>query len=366
MTKFFLPALLVLHLLLLSRLIFTAWPEMLAYPYLFTSGFSLYKDFIFPYPPGLVWLLAVVFNFFDYQVEVLNVLTWGMILGIDIILYFILKRITASLFISLFFLGIFIFLQSFLEGNMLWFDLATVLPLLLGFYFALQWLEKKEIKNLFLTGLFLGLAIMIKQTALLYSVSFVFFYILTIKRINLKELVLLALGPLLLVIPLLIYVIVSESMSHFLNWTLVYPLTQWSKFPGYVDFLISKRYLLVTLLLLIPLGGAILSGKQLLKDKCFLLTLLFLVAALIAIYPRFSFFHLQPAIALSVILFAKISMEIPPKLRLKYRIFLVLVVFISSVLAAKMTWGEGIRFYGSDDQRITPKIVSEVKKQRGY
>lgn len=361
MTKFFLPVLLIFHLVLLSRLIFTTWPEMLAYPYFLNSGFSLYRDLIFPYPPGLVWLLNAVFNIFGFNPQVLKSLTWGIILVIDLVMYMILKRVTTSQTPPLFFLGIFIFLQSFLEGNMLWFDLATVLPLLLGFYFALEWIEKKDIKNLFLAGLFLGLAVMIKQTAVLYSVSFMFFYVLTIRRINLRELVLLTLGPLLLAVPLLVYVRVSGSMSHFLNWTLIYPLTQWSNFPGYVDFLISKRYLLVTLLLLMPLGGAILSGKQLLKDKCFLLTLLFLVAALITIYPRFSFFHLQPAIALAVILFAKIFVKISPKLQIKYLAFTVLVSFIITVTAARVTWGQGIRFYSLEDQRLGQKIASEVQ-----
>lgn len=379
MSKFFLPAILILHLALLSQLNFTAWPEMLTYPYLLTSGFSLYQDFIFPYPPGLVWLLAAIFNIFGYSPQVLKILTWTLILAGNLVAFMILKKIIKQQTVALFFLGIFIFLQSFLDGNMLWFDNATVLPLLLSFYFAWEWINelslrlknrsfeflsydnKQETKSLFLTGLFLAVAVMIKQTAILYLLTF-FIFMLTLRKINLSLLTWFVLGPILMGISLIIYVLITGSWSHFLNWTLIYPLTEWSKFPGYVDFVIPTRSWMLTLLLLIPLGAVFLQAKQRLKDPVIKLTSLFFLASLLAVYPRFSFFHLQPAIALAIILFAQIFINLPEKLKIKYLVFIVVISLSITLLLSRTALGQGIRFYSLQDQKLGEKIASEVKE----
>ena len=84
----------ILHLLTLSQLTFTAWPEMLSYPYLISKEFIPYKDFIMPYPPGLVFILSTVFNIFGFSLIVLKTFTWILILLIDLMIFLILRRIS--------------------------------------------------------------------------------------------------------------------------------------------------------------------------------------------------------------------------------------------------------------------------------
>lgn len=347
----------ILHLFILSKLTFTAWPEMLSYPYLFSKGFLLYKDFIMPYPPALVLLLSGVFKTFGFTPEVLRSFTWVYIIFVDLILYLSLFKITKSNRISFAFLIVYIFLQSFLEGNMLWFDFATVLPLLLGFWFILKWFKDKELKYIFLSSFLLTLAILIKQTSVIYFLGVLGF--LWIRGIRVIRVI--GGGILVLMIPLIIYLVKTESLIFFWNWILVYPVTEWSNFPGYVDFMISKRETIITLLLLSPMVFVLAVWKKLFADKLFLLTLIFLTAALIAVYPRFSFFHMQPAIAFLVLAFAQIFLKLQKKWQQIYLSYVVIMVVLITSLSFKAAVGDSIRFYSMDDQKMAQKIAQVVK-----
>lgn len=358
-----LPVLLVLHILLLSRLTFTAWPEMLSYPYLFVNGFSLYKDYIMPYPPGLVFLLSGVFQTFGFSVEVLKVLTWSLILIEDVLLYLILRKVLGRIgHVSLIFVGVFILLQSFLDGNMLWFDFAMVIPLLISFWFGLKWLENFKLRELFLMGIFLGIAILIKQTAGIYLLGLGIF-IWGIRGIGgIREIGVIGVGVLTLVALLPSYLLTENSLTSFWNWALLYPLTEWSKFPGYVNFLVTPKYILITLLLLAPLSGIFFNFTKLIKDRIFILSLIFLIAALIAVYPRFSFFHLQPATAFAVLLFARIFSQTQKDLKVFYLGGIFIICVVISALLYKSQIGNGIRFYSDNDKRISQAIIANTNE----
>lgn len=362
MSKLLLLAVFIFHTLILSRLIFTAWPEMLSYPYLFSNGFVLYKDFIMPYPPTLPFLLSLIFNIFGFNPYVLKIFTWILILGIDFLLYMVLKKITQNNQKSLIFLALFTLLQSFLEGNMLWFDLTTVPPLLLAFFFILKWLEKKKIKDLFLVGLFLSLTIIVKQIALIYLFGFLFFYLISTVKINPKEITGLCFGLIVPFIPLGLYLFFTNSFLQFWNWTIYYPLFEWSKFPGYVNFAISKRYVLVTFLLLLSLlTGLFLAFKKIIRDKVTLLAFIFLITTLIAVYPRFSFFHLQPALVFIIILLARFFIQLPARFKLIQTVLIFTTTFIIMNAIFPTVAGKGIRFYSETDKTLGQQIQKLVK-----
>ena len=373
MVKIFLPVLLLVHLVILSRLTFTAWPEMLFYPYLFLNGFSFYKDFIMPYPPALPLFLSGIYSLFGVTPEVLKIPAWILILSTDILLFLILTKVLKSGFLALPFLAIYILLQSFFDGNMLWFDFATTAPLLAALFFILKWLESGKTKELFWVGFFLALAILIKQTAGIYLLGFlaVFMWIRGIRGICLpatlrvarragglrgrREIPALAGGVLMVGIPLVFYLTVTGGFLHFFNWVLFYPLTEWSRFPGYVDFLVPKRYILAAALFLSPIAF-ILFNFKILKEKSFLLSLIFLVASLIAVYPRFSFFHLQPAVAFTVISFAVLFASLPKKLRIFHLLLIATTSFFVVKIILPLNQGEPIRFYGENDKRLAGDI----------
>ncbi len=353
MIKIFFPVLLLVHILILSRMTFTAWPEMLSYPYLFLNGFIFYKDFIMPYPPLLPLVLSGIYSLFGVTPEVLKITTWVLILSTDVLLFLIIRKVLKSGILALPFLAIYILLQSFFDGNMLWFDFAIVLPLLASFYFALK-------KNLFWAGVFIGLAVLVKQTAGVYLPGFLLGLVLI--RVGKRDLAAFAGGLFITGLFLAAYLVATGGFLNFWNWVIVYPLTEWSKFPGYVDFAVPKKYILALILLLSPLSFIVLNFK-ILKEKLFLVSLVFLVASLIAVYPRFSFFHLQPAVAFAVIAFAVLSAHLPKKLKI-IQMFLILfsVAFILKIIYP-VNFGEPYRFYGEKERRLSGEI-SDLGEQK--
>lgn len=356
MGKILLLVSLLIHMTILSRLTFTAWPEMLSYPYLFSNGFTVYKDFIMPYPPGLVAFLAGIFNVFGFTPEVLKVTTWGLILSADLLIYAIFKRTTKSGLAALLFLGVYILLQSFLEGNMLWFDFATVIPLLAAFYFSLKWLEESYAKNLFWVGFFLALAALVKQTAGIYLVAFGAFFIIS-RGWRMKELRMLGAGALVAGIPVAAYLVFTGALIPFWNWVLLYPLTQWSKFPGYVDFAVPKRYILAVLLLLSPILLAFVN-REIFAKRYFLLSLIFLTSALVAVYPRFSFFHLQPAIAFTVIASSIVFTALSKSQKIAQTALMFLAALVVIKIVFQVNTGEPVRFYGESEKRLSKEITT--------
>lgn len=354
----------ILHLLILSNLTFTAWPEMLSYPYLLSKEFLPYKDFIMPYPPGLIFILSAVFNMFGFSPFVLKTFTWVLILIVDLIIFLILKKISSRNLIAVIFLLFYIFLQSFLDGNMLWFDFAGVLPLLLGFYFCLRWQEKKNTRYLFFISIFLSIASIVKQVNLIYFLPFGLLYFFQRKKIILKDIVYPILGCLVIVIPLIFYIFNINAILEFWNWIIFYPITEWSKFPGYVNFNISKRQLITLVLMFSPLFFAVINWKKFYNDKIFLLAFSFLLVSVITIYPRFSFFHIQPGIAFLVIMLGKVFGEIPQKLKILYLISVLITVLLVVVINFKSVVGDKIRFFDMQDLQLSEDIVRKTKNSQ--
>lgn len=359
MGKILLFVLLLIHIAILSRLTFTAWPEMLSYPYLMSHGFNLYKDFIMPYPPGLVAFLAGIFNVLGFTPEVLKAVSWGLILIADILIYAVLRKITKSGLTALLFLGAYIILQSFLEGDMLWFDFAIVVPLLAAFYFSLKWLESSKEKNLFWIGFFLALAVLVKQTAGIFLLGFLGFFCLNRGIRRIREIRGFWVGIIPVVVPFAVYLSIAGAFTPFWNWVLLYPLTEWSKFPGYVDFAVPKKYILAVLLLFSPVL-LVFANRKILTGKYFLLSLLFLLSALISVYPRFSFFHLQPAVAFTVITFSVIFIGLSKRLKIAQVVLLSLAVLVIVKIVYPLNFNEPVRFYGEGEERLSKKISALI------
>ena len=148
-TYLFLLILLGIHFFLLFNLKFTAWPEMLSYPYLRNNGYLLYKDMIHPYPPVLTMALSIVFKLFGYKLIILKVFTWLVILANDILIFLIARKLTKKDVFALLSLGLYVLIQPFLEGNQLWFDLAITPFILASSFLFYRFLNKPSSKNLF-------------------------------------------------------------------------------------------------------------------------------------------------------------------------------------------------------------------------
>ena len=68
---------------------FTAWPEMLAWPYLILQGWLPYKDIAIAHTPLLLIILAGYFKVFTLGIFQLKVFTWILISINTLLLYFV-------------------------------------------------------------------------------------------------------------------------------------------------------------------------------------------------------------------------------------------------------------------------------------
>ena len=332
---------LLFHLFLLFNLRFTAWPEMVSYPYLLNNGFKLYTDFVHPYPPVLTLFLAGLYKIFGYKLIVLKTFTWLLILSNDVLIFLIVKKLTKYNLGAILTLASYVLLQSFLEGNQLWFDLAIVPSLLFGTLLLIK-------KKYFWAGLGFALAALIKQTVGIYLVI-TFLYLIFTKE-KLKNVYSFAVGPIALGALLVLYLISANSFSDFLNWTLVYPFTYWTKFPGYVQMSLNKTQILILASLLLPL---ILIAS---KAKKYTLMFLFFAASLVLVYPRFSFFHFQLALAFLAILYGIILAETK---QVTYR-FLLIIPLVVVFFKAPYVFGGEARFWDRQDLKFSEVIRSNV------
>lgn len=353
--------LLAFHLFLLSNLQFTAWPEMFSYPYFKNHGFLLYKDMIHPYPPLLTLALSYVYKSFGYQLEVLQVFAWFVALASSILVYLITKTITKRELPSLVALFSYVVLQPFLEGNMLWFDAAIVPALLLGTLFLLR-------NNLFLSGVFFASAGFIKQTGGIFYLAILLFLLLqpsSLKRrllLRLKRVAPFLGGTLLFGVPLFVRLVQEGALGGFLRWVVFYPMTEWGKFPGYIQMSLSGQQWQVLVALFLP-TLVLVVWNRLWKDSNTQLLLLLTVAGLIAVYPRFSYFHLQPALAFLVLLYGylfRLTME----KKVLALLFLTGVFLFNTVHlpVLKLEWGKQPSFYSSQDLALAQDIAEIVPR----
>lgn len=343
--------LLGIHLFLLVNLKFTAWPEMLSYPYLRNNGYLLYKDMIHPYPPVLTMALSIIYKLFGYKLIVLKVFTWLIILVNDVLIFLVAKKISKKNIFALASLFLYVVAQPFLEGNQLWFDLAIVPTILLSTYCILQ-------KKYFWSGLALGVAVLTKQTAGLFLIVNGLW--LMVKYKDFKKLLIFLVGPVILFLVLVLRLITEGAVRGFFNWVLIYPFVWWSKFPGYVQMVLTNREIVIIGLLFLPLILLTIKlRKQLFKDNNLVLLVSSILVSSILVYPRFSFFHFQIALAFISIIFG-LTISKFNQSKFFYPLcaiyFLLIAIFI--VRPGFKDWGKEARFWGKEEERIV-KIINQ-------
>ena len=344
--------LIAFQLFLLVNLQFTAWPEMFSYAYLKNNGFLLYKDMIHPYPPVLTLTLSYIYKVFGYGINILKTFSWLVILSSSVCVWLLTKEITGKSVAALTALAFYVLTQPFLEGNMMWFDIAVVPPLLLGAYFLLR-------HNLFASGFFLSLAGFTKQTGGLFYVVVLVYLIWHGKSTLLrpgpkKNAISFLFGPIIFGAPLLIKLIQENAVEEFLNWVIYYPSVYWSKFPGYVQMSPGIKSLFVVGLFLAPALWLGIKNK-IFQNKKWQVIALFLVLSVVTVYPRFSFFHLQSTLAFSAVFYGFLIVQLPKKLQ-AVSVVLIGLIYILIWPQIRLEWGSETRFYAREDQKLAQDI----------
>ncbi|MEK7536193.1 MAG: hypothetical protein AAB559_00240, partial [Patescibacteria group bacterium] len=324
------------------------WPEMLSFPYVIDKGFIIYKDFHHVYQPLLTFILLGIYKIFGFNIVALKAFTYILIAIIDFALFSTVKKLTKNNKIAIFSLTSYILLQPVFDGNMLWYDIAVILPVLLSFYLVQT--------NLFLSGLFVAIAFLIKQQSVLLVLP-IFIYLLIIKT-NVKDILKFIYGCIIPVSVLFLFLYKYNIFSDYLFWTFKFPLFYLPKIEGYAINPNSKEFFILILMGLTLVVGYILNIK---KIKSIFYVLLFLLLFMVlSAFPRFSLFHLQPALAVFIIVIGYLY-----SFSNKYFVlFLIPLLYLwKGVLLNPI---KETRFYGNNEIKFSENIKKVVENKKVY
>ena len=176
--------------------------------------------------------------------------------------------------------------QPFFEGWVLWIDNFLPLLLLPAFNFTLK-------KKFFVTGLFLGLGIVFKQTIIPLAILLLLYIYL--ENRNLKNVAKYFSGLVLPVGLMLAYLLNIGVLKDFWYWTIVFNLTIYAQYGTQIptSFGFISRIFMVYL--------AALSGLHFKGGRLKIILFLFLVGSLVGAFDRANFVHFQPSLPFALI-----------------------------------------------------------------
>lgn len=337
-----------IHILILSNIQFTAWPEMFSFPYMIDRGFLIYKDFHHIYQPLLTYVLLFTYKVFGFHIFTLKTFTYILIALTDLMLYLNIKKITKKKLLSLFVLGLYVLLQPIFDGNMLWFDIAVTLPILVSIYLL-------DI-NLFLSGFLIAIAFLIKQQAILIGLP-IFIYLLATKT-KFEDIKKFLLGCLTPVMVLLLMLAKYNLFVDYIFWTFEFPIIHLPRIAGYSISPTFKELIILGTMILSLLIGAVTNYKKLNSKFYLLISILFFL--ILSAFPRFSLFHLQPALAVFVVTVGYLL-----NLNKKYFVLLFLpVLFLWK--AVILNPNKDDRFYTQSDVNMANQVKKRVGDNKVY
>lgn len=336
------------HLLLLTSTRFTLWPEMVVYPYLINNGFELYRDIINPYTPILAEFLSFFSQKFGYEPIAYQLLTWAIVIVVDVLIYKISRKIFNSQIFAFSSLIFFVIFSLPFGINGLWYDLVQTPLVLLSFYFTyIYFNSKNNIKPLTIASLLLSVSFFIKQQTIWLYIWLTLIVLLksqsNLKK-SLKSLSVIFLPPLMLGILNVAFFYSKGILSDFLFWVLYFPFIMASKMPGYL-LLPTKRQLFVLLVLIAVFIPVIKNQNK--KSRLILTTSIFLLPFA---YPRFDYFHLIPFLAIiSLALGPNLKLIIKSKIinKLAFMSFVILLSFITARYILN-NYKKEVRFFEKD------------------
>ncbi|MCJ7805512.1 glycosyltransferase family 39 protein [Patescibacteria group bacterium] len=320
----------IFQAIILAQTRFTAWPEMLLWPYLILKGWLPYKDIAIAHTPLLFTDLSVFYKFFGLGLLQLKIYTWIIILFTDGILYFVVKKLW-GIKVARVSLLVYIPLQLFYDGNGLWFDLVLA-PLALLIYYCLR-------KQKYLwAGIWWAIAFLTKQTAFWFLVPV---FILLVKENLFKGLKDFGKGVLIIFVPTLLIIYFLGIYPDFYYWTFKFAIGILPTASGQVLFPSIKQLLVAVF----PIVLLFLARLRLHKPSTTLI--LWAVFGIFGVYPRWELFHFQPglpflAIGLALMLLSFSKMKVVEKSVLLIALALFLIIIARQTGRA---WKQTDRFF---------------------
>jgi len=337
----------VAHLLLLARTQFTAWPEMLLWPYLILKGWLPYKDIAIAHTPLLFTDLSVFYWIFGLGPVQLKIYTWVLILLTDGLLFWIVRKIWKTE-LALIALLLYIPLQFYYGGNGLWFDLALA-PLALLIYY---YLRKQKY---FWAGIWWGIAFFTKQTACWFLVPIFIMLLKTNLFVGLKDFIK---GSLTVTLPILAVIYFLGIFPNFFFWAVKFGIGILPTASGQILFPTIKQMLVAVF----PIALLFLARLRLHKPSTTLL--LWGVFGALGVYPRWDLFHFQPGLPFLAIGLALTLLSFPKIKAVEKSVLLIVLALFLIVIArqTERTWGQGDRFFEPQILQTSAYIKNNTSK----
>jgi hypothetical protein len=312
----------LLHIFLLTRLIFFPYPELFIYSYLTDKGLIPYKQIFDQHFPGLMFLPVNLFSLGITTIYKMRFVHLGITILTDLVFLMISGKFFKKRIWVILTLIIYVFWQIYLEGHVLWIETFITPLLLISFLMMLKFEEKRNTIDLYASAFALGISVVFKQTVI--PLIFLLFIYLFIKRIGLRKILMTLLIVFIPIMFVLIHFFKIQAINDFFYWTVTFNLTTFSQ--------MGKTYPTFTNIIKITpiFGVAVLSAIILYikRERRYLfLTGLYFIGALFFVYARFDLIHLQPALPFSILIFVLFLRYIGAKISFP----LILVYFVISL-----------------------------------
>ncbi len=346
--KITLVLIILVHLSILSILIFFPYPELFIYSYLTKSGLLPYKQIFDQHFPGLLFLPV---NFATLGITTPNsmrVVHYLLLAANHILIYKVAKKTISDRYVLIPNL-LYLFWQPFIEGYTFWIE-NMITPQLLLVY--LIHFRKESLWKYFVMGIILGISLVFKQVSIIIFILLLATY--WIFNRNIKNILVLLLGFIIPPLLMVVYFIGIGVWSDFWFWTVKFNLTTFAKMgktqPGLKDIIKISPIFLV---LFYSLDILIKEKREIFKDARLLAGLL--VGSAFFAYARFDMVHLQPFIALAAVF---IGIVFPYfRKRIKY-IVLTCSIFICIYPIVKYYGPGKVMQFGRDEMAVAEKVKS--------
>ncbi len=312
---------------------YTAWPEMLAWPYLMIQGWFPYKDIAIAHNPLLIFDLVIFFKIFGVGLMQLKIYTWVLIFLNVYLTYFIGKKFwnvkTAYLSSFLYLIFCIVF-----EGNGLWFDLALT-PFALLLYLFLR--EKKYLW----AGVTFALGFLTKQTFIYFMIPVTYYMLRT--TYYKKSIPNFIFGSGIVIAIFVMILSLLGILDDYYNWAIKFGIFYLPHTVGQISLPNLKQFLFAVAPFIFLIWNLDIS------------ICLFAVVGAMGVYPRWELFHFQPALPFLAMAMSTFYF----KYKNRFVVFLsLLFVFCYILLGLYRQIGNNTRFYESDVQ----KVVEEINK----
>jgi len=279
----------ILHALASFLFPFVYWPEMLNWPFVMARGFLPYVDFSIVHTPFLPLTLTLLNGFFGETPRTLHFFGTSLLVITNLLIGYLVYKKT-GLKRAIFAQALYVFISLAFEGNSVWFDLMLA-PLVLTVYVLIT--SETSPKKLFILGLVFGLMFTIKQTSV-YLLPAIFL----ITKFNFKKISCFAIGYLFILFIFFSLLYCFGLLPAFSNWAVKFVFllpfikdTSGTLTPDFVLPTIKQTLVLATFFLAVLVN----LDKKNLRATCYMLL------ALLFAFPRFSYFHLMPFVAIFLV-----------------------------------------------------------------